>query len=306
MTVQAEALQVFYSYSHRDEKYRKRLETHLSLLQRQRVIKGWDDRKIGVGDEWEGCIDEHLEEADIILLLISADFLASAYCYDIEMTRALDKHMAGTARVIPIMLHPVDWEGAPFNHIQGLPTNMHPVTGREWHTQAEAWTDVVKGIRKVAQGLVEQRRGTSFRHILDRNERPIDTIAAYKNSLRLWQELGDRQGQAHALLNLGVTYDKSGDWDESIAAYRESRTLLGELGDRDAEAQVLALMGLVYDRKHDFDASIAAYKSSLSIREESDNLYEQAHLGVRLSLDPYHTLSFYCLRNPPIRQDGTF
>src|SRR2546428_6575835 len=97
---------VVYSYAHADETLRQKLETHLSLLRRQGLISEWHDRKILPGAEWAGEIDEHLERASIILLLISADFLASDYCYDREMTRALERHQHGAVRVIPIILRP--------------------------------------------------------------------------------------------------------------------------------------------------------------------------------------------------------
>src|SRR5437016_3708622 len=94
---------VFYSYAHQDEALRQQLETHLSLLRRQGLISEWHDREILPGAEWGREIDEHLETASIILLLISADFLASDYCYDKEMTRALERHQRGEVRVIPII-----------------------------------------------------------------------------------------------------------------------------------------------------------------------------------------------------------
>lgn len=107
-------LRLFYSYSHVDERMRQRLEDHLKLMEREGLISPWHFRKIGAGEEWEGAINKHLATADIVLLLISASFLASAYCYDVEMKRALRRHEAGKARVIPIILRGVDWKGAPF------------------------------------------------------------------------------------------------------------------------------------------------------------------------------------------------
>ncbi len=86
------SLEIFYSYAHADEALRQHLETHLSLLRRQGLISEWHDRQILAGDEWARDIDQHLETASIILLLISPDFLASNYCYDIEMERALERH----------------------------------------------------------------------------------------------------------------------------------------------------------------------------------------------------------------------
>ncbi len=97
-------VRVFYSYSHADEDLRQELEKHLSLLQRQGIIAGWHDRKILPGSAWEEELDQHLEEAQIVLLLLSADFMASNYCYDREMQRALERHAQGEAQVIPIYL----------------------------------------------------------------------------------------------------------------------------------------------------------------------------------------------------------
>ena len=142
-------LDLFYSYSHRDEKLRDELEKHLSLLKRQEVISAWHDRKILAGEEWKGEIDEHLDKAHVILLLISSDFLASHYCYDLEMNRALQRHERREARVIPVILRPCDWTSAPFAKLQALPKDAKPVT--KWRNRDEAFLDVADGIRKVAE-----------------------------------------------------------------------------------------------------------------------------------------------------------
>src|SRR5688572_26894423 len=92
---------VFFSYYHKDEELRDRLETHLAMLKRDGTIETWHDRRITAGDEFAGVIDEQLEIADLILLLVSADFLNSRYCYDVELKRAMERHTAGEARVIP-------------------------------------------------------------------------------------------------------------------------------------------------------------------------------------------------------------
>ncbi len=147
-------IEVFFSYSHKDEDLRNELENHLSILKRQGLISTWHDRKIGAGEEWRGAIDENLNSAQIILLLISADFLASDYCYDIEMDRALERHESGEARVIPVILRPVDWKGAPFGELQALPTSAEPVTSRKWSSRDEAFTDTARGIRRAIEKLV--------------------------------------------------------------------------------------------------------------------------------------------------------
>jgi TIR domain len=144
-------VEVFYSYAHEDEAFRKTLDKHLSLLQRQDLITAWHDRRILPGTDWSQAIDEHLERASVILLLISADFLASDYCYGIEMQRALQRHQANEARVIPILLRPVDWKDAPFAHLQALPTGAKPITS--WRNRDAAFTDVAAGIRRVIEDL---------------------------------------------------------------------------------------------------------------------------------------------------------
>ena len=151
MSPSTEAVEVFYSYSHKDERLRDKLQTHLSLLKRQGFIAEWHDRRIAASDEWAGQIDEHLSTAKIILLLISPDFLASDYCYDLEMTRALERHDAGEARVIPIILRSVDWREAPFAKLQALPKDGKPVT--EWPNRDAAFTNVAAGIRAVVEAL---------------------------------------------------------------------------------------------------------------------------------------------------------
>jgi len=121
-------LKLFISYSHADEKLRERLHVHLAALHNDGLISTWHDRRIAPGTEWERQIDAELDSADVVLLLISADFLASKYCYDVEMDRALKLHEAGTARVVPLILRPSDWEGSPFAKLQALPKNAKPVT----------------------------------------------------------------------------------------------------------------------------------------------------------------------------------
>ncbi|HEV2705097.1 MAG TPA: TIR domain-containing protein, partial [Pyrinomonadaceae bacterium] len=145
------AVEIFYSYSHLDEELRCELVKHLANLEHQGVIKGWHDRKITAGTEWAGKIDEHLNSAQIILLLISSDFMASPYCNDVEVKRAMERHEAGEARVIPVILRPCDWEGAPFSKLQALPTDAKAVTLSS--NRDEAFLDIVKGIRKVVQDL---------------------------------------------------------------------------------------------------------------------------------------------------------
>lgn len=150
--METKPITVFYSYAHKDERYRLRLETCLSTLKRQGLIVTWHDRNISVGTEWAHEINTHLNSADLILLLISPDFIASDYCYSIEAQRAMERHHAGEARVIPILLRPTDWKGVPFARLQALPSQAKPVT--KWQPQDDAFLDITRGIRAIIEDLV--------------------------------------------------------------------------------------------------------------------------------------------------------
>ena len=146
-------IKIFYSYSHKDESLCNELVTHLKLMQRQGIIEQWYDRKIVPGEKWESQIDENLEKADIILLLISADFNASDYCSEIELSRALEREEKGEVVVIPVIIRDVSLTGAKFNKNQYLPKDGVAVT--LWKDRDSAWKDVVKGIEKVIAELTK-------------------------------------------------------------------------------------------------------------------------------------------------------
>ena len=149
---EGEQVEVFLSYSHRDDVLRDELERHLSLLRREGLIRTWHDRRITAGDEWAGKIDARLDSAEVILLLVSSDFLASDYCYDLEMRRALERHEHGEARVIPVVLRPADWHSAPFSKLGALPAEGKPVTA--WRDRDQAFADVARGLRAVVASMV--------------------------------------------------------------------------------------------------------------------------------------------------------
>jgi len=147
---------VFFSYSHKDEALRDELEVHLAMLKREGTISAWHDRKILAGDELNGQIHARLNDAQVILLLVSPDFLASAYCYDVEMKRAMELHVEGRARVIPVILRPSDWQiSAPFAKLLAAPTDGKPIT--KWPDRDEAWLDVVRQLRAALPKPVEAR-----------------------------------------------------------------------------------------------------------------------------------------------------
>src|SRR2546421_8977721 len=145
-------IKLFYCYTREDRHLRDELEKHLSWLKRRYQLTNWHDREILPGEEWEQAIDTHLNTAHLILLLISPDFMASDYCFGKEMQRALERHKAGTCRVIPILLRPTYWEDAPFSSLQLLPTNARPITS--WPNPDEAFQNVVTEISRTIKNLL--------------------------------------------------------------------------------------------------------------------------------------------------------
>lgn len=144
-------ISVFISYSHNDEALWDLLAKHLKVLQREGVIKTWYDRKIQAGKEWAKEIDSNLKRARIILLMVSADFIASDYCYEIEVRQAMKLHDRGQCQVIPIILRPCNWTKTPFGKLQALPKAGRPVT--DWENRDAAFADITRSIRDIAINL---------------------------------------------------------------------------------------------------------------------------------------------------------
>ncbi len=148
------AAKIFYCYAHEDKPLRDELGRHLGPLRNQGWITEWHDQEIQPGTDWKQEINVHLSTADIVLLLISADFMDSDYCYGVEMQRALERHRTGEAQVLPIILRPTDWEETPIGELQALPTGGKAVV--LWPVRDEAYRDVVRGIRGVVRVLLRE------------------------------------------------------------------------------------------------------------------------------------------------------
>jgi hypothetical protein len=151
-----DTISLFFSYAHEDEELRDELAKHLRNMVRQQIISSWYDRDITAGSGWAGQIDDNLDAAQVILLLISSDFMDSDYCNDVELTRAMERHRNGDACVIPIILRPTDWKGAEFESLQALPKDAVPIT--RWPDRDEAFLDVAKGIRRVAEDMRAKKK----------------------------------------------------------------------------------------------------------------------------------------------------
>lgn len=179
-----QTIQIFFAYSRKDELLRNELAVHLTTLKRQGLIEDWHDRRIEPGQEWDRVIDEHLNCSQIILLLISADFIASDYCFSVEMKRALERHEEGDARVIPIILRPCDWITLPFGKLQALPKDGKPVT--TWINQDEAFTDIAHGIRLCVESMIKSAAKQIQSEVLPPTSAPLSSELFQK---RFWQAI---------------------------------------------------------------------------------------------------------------------
>ncbi len=148
-------VKLFFSYSHKDTALRDQLETHLAMLKHQSIIETWHDAKIIVGDQLDLKINKHLNSADIVLFLVSPDFLASAYCYGIEVKRAMQLHRRGKLRVIPVILRACEWHEAPFGRLKAAPKDGKPI--RSWSDRDRAFLDVAQSIRNAAAEIKAQK-----------------------------------------------------------------------------------------------------------------------------------------------------
>jgi len=182
---------IFFSYSHRDESFRNELEKHLSLLKRQGYIEAWHDRRIEPGGEIDFEIDKHLETANIILLLISVDFISSDYCYEKELKRAMERHENGEARVIPIILDFCDWKSALFGKLKALPMDGKPI--KKYSNPNEAFTEITEEIRKLVSSNPPKVSSGDSPPISGSLPSPIPTANIRSSNLRVKRSFSDRE-----------------------------------------------------------------------------------------------------------------
>jgi len=213
-----EPLNLFFSYAHDDEKLCRLLVQHLGSLRRQHIIQGWHDRCILAGDDWAGEIDKHLEMADIVLLLISASFVDSDYCWGIEMERALQKHKTGEAHVIPIILRPVDLEGTPFSMLQFLPKDGRPVT--KWSDKHEAFANIATGVRIAATKIIESKE----KERQQVRECQLNSMTPLARDIELFIENNKQDPDVHLLRSLEE--GRWGDKDELLVLNRIKQIMI--------------------------------------------------------------------------------
>jgi hypothetical protein len=302
---------IFMSYSHSDEGLRDELEKHLSGLRRQGVISTWHDRRIGPGEEIHGQISAHLDSAEIVLLLVSADFLASDYCYDIELARAMERHDEGTARVIPVILRPCDWHGAPFGRLKAVPTDGRPVTKHA--TLDDGFLEVAQAVRQAAESL-GRPTPASMPASGSTSSAATTQPGPRSSNLRVKKEFTDRD--RHGFLT--EAFDYISRYFENSMNELQSRNTDVETDFRRIDANSFEAIAFVAGREqsrcgiwlgglsrtdgisfsYDGVGSGNSYNESMSVRDDGYNLYLEpmgmAHFGKRQGSELTHEGAAEC------------
>ena len=292
---------VFFSYSHKDEALRDQLEVHLSALKRDGTIATWHDRRITAGDPLGHRIDEQLEHADLILLLVSPDFLASDYCHDVEMQRALVRHAEGSARVIPVILRPCDWQHTSFAHLLAAPTDGKPIT--RWPDIDEAFLDVVRQIRAALPATHPpiQRRAPSTAPTM-----PTAATGPRSSNLRLRKQFSDADRDQfvddafefmaryfeNSLSELEARNNSIQGRYKRLDAQRFS-AIIYEAGQTRAECTIRlgGFFGKGITYSDSANAAGSSYNSMLTLENDDQHLYLSASMSM-MSDDRNQRLSF--------------
>ena len=182
---------LFFSYTHKDEELRDELEIHWAMLRRQGLVETVHDRRILAGKDLDPAIDAYIDSSDVILSLLSPDFIASEYCYSREMMRAITRHDAGQATLIPVILRRCEWQETPLGKLRATPKDGKPVTA--WADRDEAFNDVTKDIRKAVEARAGKPKAAAAMPTLGAdkrlsviNTRPRSANLSVAKESRIW------------------------------------------------------------------------------------------------------------------------
>ena len=266
------SIEIFLCYAREDEELLKGLEKHLRVLQRQGIISIWYDRNISAGTEWEREIDNHLNTARLILLLISPDFLDSDYCYGIEMKRAMERHEKDEARVIPIILHHVYWHKTPFGKLQALPTDGKPIISSVWHNLNEALYNVSEGIRLAVEDVFakdEAKQCVNRGNALYEQQKYDEAIAAYDQAI----VHDPKCFQAHN--NKGSVLGTLLRYEDAVSAFDEALQIKpNDIGISKNLGKVLIYLNRSEEALKVFERAISANPNDEGLKRSIKNLRE--------------------------------
>jgi len=270
--MEQQPIEVFFSYSREDKPLRDKLEIHLSNLKRQ-GISAWHDRLIVAGSEWKREIDHRMQTADIILLLISPNFVASKYCNEVELPQAMRRHEAGEACVIPILLSPIArWKTQPFAKLQVYPNGGTPVT--QWKNQDAAFVDVVEGIAVAVETRQEQKQAL---------------LSKKRSKQKLKKQVGEFlfhlfdslvPNSATSFFNRGIDKGNNGDYDDAIDDYTQA------IKRKPNFADAFCNRGLAHHGSNDKQAAIADITQAIKLNPDfAEAFYNRGVVHCSSSLD---------------------
>lgn len=278
----ANAVEIFYSYAHADRVLRDELEKHLSVLKRQGFISNWHDRLIQPGADWENEIDNHLATSHIILLLVSSDFLASDYCYGVEMSRAMQRHYTGEARVVPIILRPAYWQHTPFSRLQALPTDGKPIT--QWKDIDLAFVDIVTGLREIIKNVQPPTPRISTPHTLS----TLNTVE--KDASTPFQDRWESAGPLGPLIHSFIASKQWGQAESTVRMIEEHNVkskvlsnLAMELAENQ-EWQRAEAIAYTIEKESDQEVALVTIVNKLIEAKQWERAEAVAHSSGSLSL----------------------
>lgn len=186
-------LKIFIIYAREDEQFRKELKEQLVPLERSGQIDVWTDRELIAGDPWEPLIKKNLKTADVILILVSKDYFNSDYIHEVEIKEAIQRHQAGQAKIIPIIVRHCGWEDDPvLSQLQVLPMDGLPVVDKYWGDREAAYVNIIRGLRQTVLTLREERQQITLEEADWLNTKKIDTEEGYQFYLQKFQSTEGR------------------------------------------------------------------------------------------------------------------
>jgi hypothetical protein len=193
--------QVFVSYSHVDEAERVRLDMHLAPLVREGLIRLWSSRSIAPGSDWQRDIVKELENADIVILLVTADFVASVFCFEKELAAALRRQQRGGVRIVPVLVKPVDFAHLSFGRFQALPRDLRPISS--WDDPDAGWLEVALGVRELAEEICRSRAVVPAQRSGSEYE---------SDKTHLGRQLNSYYGASNCVIDGPVAEDRNIEW----------------------------------------------------------------------------------------------
>jgi TIR domain len=266
-------IEIFLSYSHRDEKLCQELAKYLrSSLQRQQSVSIWYDHQISPGTNWAEEIQKHVYTAQIILLLVSPDYLASSLFHETETRLALERQKENEARVIPIYLRPCIWEGTSIGKLKALPTNGKPVT--RWSSPELAFIDITRSIRQVIdkmladQPISKENANATISSPMSAEEKRLTDLEEKLQEYYLFiQNSGTFLHASNAAEEKAQTQTSiTRQWQIISTTLSEYQLLVRKLG-RSVPTEILQLLAVDAYRQQDTTENILKVLNTFSISE---------------------------------------